>query len=88
MRAFRTTHSNFPGHSASFKFKQKITGSAEDDGTKNVEIMVPLKYLSNFWGTLEMNSINCEINLIPTWSDKCVLSNDTKARTFPINDSL
>ena len=39
---------DFPGNSASFKYKQKITGSTGDDGTKNVEIMIPLKYLSNF----------------------------------------
>ena len=40
-----------------------------DSGTKNVEIMVPLKYLSNFWRTLEMPLINCEINIISTWSN-------------------
>ena len=33
-----------------------------------------------------MPLINCEINLILTWSDKCVLSNDTNATTFTIND--
>ena len=49
--------------------------------------MVPLKYLSNFWRTLEMSLINCEINLILTWSDKCVLSNDTKLTTFAIIDT-
>ena len=48
----------------SFKFKAKITGETGDDGTKDVEIMVPLKYLSNFWRTLEMPLINCEANLI------------------------
>ena len=52
----------------SFNFKVKITGRTGDDGTKNVEIMVPLKYLSNFWRTLEMPLINCEVNLILTWS--------------------
>ena len=52
----------------SFKFKAKITGQTGDDGTKYVEIMVPLKYLSNFWRTLEMPLINCEVNLILTWS--------------------
>ena len=36
---------------ASFKFKQKLTGKIADDGTKDVEKMVPLKYLSNFWRT-------------------------------------
>ena len=37
-------------------------------GTKDVKIMVPLKYLTNFWRTLEMPLINCDINLILTWS--------------------
>ena len=40
-----------------------MAGQTGDDGTKNVEIMVPLKYLSNFWRTLEMSLINREINL-------------------------
>ena len=46
--------------------------------------MVLLKCLSYFWGTLEIPLINCEINLILTCSDKCVLSNNTKATTFVI----
>ena len=52
----------------SFKFKGKITSRTGDDGTKDVEIIVPLKYLSNFCRTLEMPLINCEVNLILTWS--------------------
>ena len=39
----------------SFNFKTKITGQANDDGIINVEIMVPLIYLRNFWRTLEMS---------------------------------
>ena len=39
---------NFPGNSASFKYKQKITGLTGNNGTKAVKILVPLKYLSNF----------------------------------------
>ena len=35
-------------------------------GRVDVEIMVPLKYLSNFWRTLEMPLINCEVELILT----------------------
>ena len=58
----------------SFNFKAKITGQTDDDGTKNVEIMVPLKYLNNFWRTLEMPLINCEVNLILTWSSACILA--------------
>ena len=40
-------------NSALFKFKQKITGVADNNGRKNVEIIVKLKYLSSFWRTLE-----------------------------------
>ena len=57
-----------------FKFKAKITGQTDDDGEiSDVEIMVPLKYLSNFWRTLEMSLIICEVNLILTWSANCVI---------------
>ena len=51
--------------------------------------MVPLKYLSNFWRTLEMLLINCESNLILTWSTNCVLSNAApiQATTFIITDT-
>ena len=48
----------------SFKSKIKIRGKTPDDGnTKDVEIIVPLKYLGNFCRTLEMPLINCEVNL-------------------------
>ena len=57
----------------SFNFKVKITGQTGNNGTKDVEIMVPLKYLSNFWRTLEMPLIDCEVNLILTWSSTCVI---------------
>ena len=57
----------------SFKFKEKITGEKGDDDTRNVEIMVLLKFLSNFWITLEMSLINCEINLILIWFPNCVI---------------
>ena len=58
-------------HTDSFKFKAKITGRTGNGGTKDVEIIVPLKYLSNFWRTSEMPLINCEVNLILTWSSNC-----------------
>ena len=44
-----------------FKSKQKVTGQTGNNGTKDVQIMVPLKYLSNFWRILEMQLINCKI---------------------------
>ena len=69
---------DFFGSSALIKFKQKITGKTKHNVTKNVDIIVPLKYLSNFWRTLEMPLTDCKINLILTWSDNYVLS-DTNA---------
>ena len=62
--------------SESFKSKVKITGNVPNNGnTKNVEIIVPLECLSNFWGTLEMLLINCEVNLILAWSSTSVITN-------------
>ena len=53
--------------SESFKAKVKITRETNDYGnTKKIEIIVPLKYLSNFWRNLEMPLISCEINVIIT----------------------
>ena len=46
--------------------------------------MVPLKYLSNFWRTLEMPLINCEVNLILTWSSTCVLINFWRTLEMPL----
>ena len=74
----------------SFKFKAKMTGQTGNGGTKDVEIMVPLKYLSNFWRTLEMALINCEVNLILTWSSSCVLiatGTQNQNATFAITDT-
>ena len=74
--------------SESFKSKIKITGKTPDNGNeKDVEIMVPLKYLSNFWRTLEMPLINCEVNLILTWSSTCVITNSIVAGRFAITNT-
>ena len=69
----------------SFKSKIKITGKTPNNGNeKDVEIMVPIKYLSNFWRTLEMPLINCEIHLLLTWSSTCVITNSTGAGSLAI----
>ena len=53
--------------------KQKITGQTGSGGTKDVEIMVPLKYVSSLSRTLEMPLINCEISLQLKWTRKCII---------------
>ena len=57
----------------SFYSKAKITGQINNHGIINIEIMVPLKNLSNFWRTFGMLLINWEVNLILTWSANCVI---------------
>ena len=61
-------------NSKSFDYKAKIVGSlAAGELEKDVEIAIPLKYLGNFWRSLDIPLINCEITLILSWYGKCVL---------------
>ena len=74
----------------SFNFKTKMTGQTNDDEIINVEIMVPLKYLSNLWRTLEMPLINCEVELILNWSANCVIiytDLNSQVPTFTITET-
>ena len=74
--------------SESFKLKVKITVNTPAAGnTKDLEIIVPSKHLSNFWRTLEMPLINCEVNLILTRSKYCVITNSTGEGKFAIADT-
>ena len=64
--------------SSSFKYKASLLGKATDaDGNdrslKNTKIVVPLKYLSNFFRSLEMPLINCKIHLELNWNNNCVM---------------
>ena len=70
--------------------KLKIISEIEKNGGKDVEIIVPIKHLSNFWRTLEIPLVNDEINLILNWSDNCVIVSTVNANqrtTFPIADT-
>ena len=62
---------------------EKVTNNdSNDNNTKDIEIVVPLKYLKTFeevWRTLDMPLINCEINLILIWSENCILTDITQA---------
>ena len=70
--------------SKSFDYKTSITGELEgNNAEKEVEIVVPLKYFSNFWRPLNMPLINWEINLILTWSKNCVLTNKATRDAVP-----
>ena len=74
----------------SFKYKASNIGNTENNGTKNgVKIVVPLKYLSNFWRSLEMPLINCKIELLLKWIENCVLTSSDNANKaiFKITDT-
>ena len=85
---YKDEHDDNIADSKSFKSKVKITGKTPaDKNTKDVEIIVRLKYLSNFWRTLEMLLINCEVNLILTWSKDCIITNSAGQRKFAITET-
>ena len=74
-------------NSPSFKYKASIIGNTGNNGIKNgVKIAVPLKYLSNFWRSLEMPLINCKIELSLNWIERCLLTTANTA-IFKITDA-
>ena len=76
--------------SSSFKYKIKLLGNPVLDGAiakLSVKIVVTLKYLSNFFRSLEMPLINCKVKLNLMWKKECVLSNQAGDAIFIINDT-
>ena len=67
-------------NSQSFKYKAALLGKTADavnntnSSVKDAKIVVPLKYLSNFWRSLEMPLINCKVHLELNWIEDCILS--------------
>ena len=77
-------------NSSSFKYKVNLLGDPavnNNVATLNVKVVVPLKYLSNFFRSLEMALINCKIKLNLTWKKECVLSSNDGNAVFIINDT-
>ena len=62
-------------NSKSFKYKTSIVGKTQEDNDSltNTKVVTPLKHLSNFWRALNIPLINCEVELILTWSKNFVL---------------
>ena len=76
--------------SKSFDYKNKLLGNpvvADAVARLNVKIAIPLKYLSNFFRSLEMPLINCKIKLNLRWKKECVLSTGNRDAVFIINDT-
>ena len=79
-------------NSTSFKYKASLIGKAtntdgDDRSFKNTRLVVPLKYLSNFFRSLELPLINCKIHLELNWNNNCVMHGaDTYAGVDNTND--
>ena len=56
----------------------------EKNSVKDAKVVVPLKYLSNFWRSLEMSLLNCKVYLELNWIDDCILSSAGNSAKFEI----
>ena len=72
----------------SFKYKANLIGNTGNKkwNKNGIKIAVPLKYLSNFWRSLEMSLINCKVELLLKWYETCLLTVANTA-TFKITDA-
>ena len=75
-------------NSKSFDYKTSVTGKLEGNNVEkdDVEIVVPLKYLSNIWRTLDKPLSNCEVSLSLTWSKNCVITSKATREADPDAD--
>ena len=80
-------------NSQSFKYKAALLGKTANavnntnSSVKEAKIVVPLKYLSNFWRSLEMPLINCKVYLELNWIEDCILSSAGDSAKFAITDA-
>ena len=79
-------------NSQSFKYKAAVVGKTANhnngkSSVKDTKIVVPLKYLSNFWRSLEMLLINCKVHLEINWIEDCILSSAGNSAKFEITDA-
>ena len=61
-------------NSNTFKYKNKLINNTNNAGIKDIELAIPLKYLGNFWISLNIPLISCEVSLELKWDKNCVIS--------------
>ena len=76
---------------SSLVYKSKLINGTDNNNVNNVKLVVPLKYASNFFRSLEMPLVNCKIDLELTWHKDCVISSANAAAgqvvSFMITDT-
>ena len=75
-----------------FKYKAALVGKTANHNNgnffvKDIKIVVPLKFLSNFWRSSEMPLIKCKIHLELNWIEDCILSSVWNSAKFEITDA-
>ena len=61
-------------NTTSLVYKSKLTKGTNDNNVNNVKLVVPLRYVSNFFRSLELPLVNCKIDLELTWHKDCIIS--------------
>ena len=67
-------NANVANNTTSLVYKSKLISGTDDNNVKNVTLVVPLKYVRNFFRSLEMPLVNCKIDLELTWHKDCMIS--------------
>ena len=77
---YRDEHADLINSDTSASFKEKIVGKIGNNAKlTDIQIILPLKHLSSFFRSLDISLINCEIELVLNWNNKCVLSGHNAA---------
>ena len=67
-------HANIDNNTSSLVYKSKLISGTDDNNVNNVKLVVPLKYINNFFRSLEMPLVNCKTDLELTWHKDCMIS--------------
>ena len=67
-------NANVTNDTTSLVYKSKLISGTDDNNVNNVKLVVPLKYVSSFFRSLEMPLVNCKIDLELAWHKDCIIS--------------
>ena len=72
-------NANVANNTTSLVYKSKLISGTDDNNLNNVKLVVPLKYVSNFFRSLELPLVNCKIDLELRWHKDCMISSANAA---------
>ena len=72
-------------NTTSIMYKSKLIKGTDNNNVNNVKLVVPLKYVSNFFRSLEMPLVNCKIDLELTWHKDCMISSADAAANHVVS---